>query len=145
MRPEVTLNQSVKSPSGEDLGINVHVRRSERIRNPLQRYNPKFGANREWNNDAVSSIVYMTQDRDLNSNVDTDYMLLLLDGWDTEDCMDKPSTFNTKEYYVLKYQSHDPDTPTYMEALSGENLEEYFKAMDDEIQILTRRDTWDIV
>ena len=32
-----------------------------------------------------------------------------------------------------------------MEALSGENTDEYFKAMDDEIQSLTRRDTWDIV
>ena len=32
-----------------------------------------------------------------------------------------------------------------MEALSGENLEEYFKAMDDEIQSLMRRDTWELV
>ena len=32
-----------------------------------------------------------------------------------------------------------------MESLSGENSEEYFKAMDDEIQSLTRRDTWEIV
>ena len=31
-----------------------------------------------------------------------------------------------------------------MEALSGENPEEYFKAVDDEIQSLTRRDTWKI-
>ena len=50
-----------------------------------------------------------------------------------------------REYYVIKTQSHDPDTPTYMEALSGENSEYYFKAMDDEIKILMRRDTWDIV
>ena len=32
-----------------------------------------------------------------------------------------------------------------MEELPGENTEEYFKAMDDEIQSLTRRDTWEIV
>ena len=32
-----------------------------------------------------------------------------------------------------------------MEALSGENLEEYFKAMDDEIKSLMRRETWEIV
>ena len=50
-----------------------------------------------------------------------------------------------REYYALKTQSHDPDTPTYMEALSGENSEEYFKAMDDEIQILMRRNTWELV
>ena len=27
------------------------------------------------------------------------------------------------EYYVIKSQIHNPDTPTYMEALSGENAE----------------------
>ena len=55
--------------------------------------------------------------------------------------MDTPSTFHMRESYALKTQSHDPDTPTYMEALSGENSEEYYKAMYDEIQILMRIDT----
>ena len=53
--------------------------------------------------------------------------------------------FHMIEYYVLKSQSHDTDTLTYTEALSGENAEEYFKAMYDEIQSITRRDTWEIV
>ena len=55
--------------------------------------------------------------------------------------MDKPSTFHMREYYALKTQSYDPDTPTYMEALSGKNSEEYFNATDDEIQSLMRRYT----
>ena len=59
--PEGTDDQYVTSPSGESLGRNVNVRRSERIRNSPQRYNPVFGAAREWNNDAVASIVYMIQ------------------------------------------------------------------------------------
>ena len=59
--------------------------------------------------------------------------------------MDMTSTFHTRESYALKTQSHDPDTPMYMEALSGKNPEEYFKEMYDEIQILMRRDTWEIV
>ena len=63
----------------------------------------------------------MIQDRDLNRNVDTDYILLLLTELDAEYCMDIPSTFHMREFYVLKTQSHDPDAPTYMEALSGEN------------------------
>ena len=66
----------------------------------------------------------MIQDRDINSNVDTYYILSLLAEWDAEDCMDTPSTFHMRKYYALKTQSHDPDTPTYMEALSGENSEE---------------------
>ena len=129
--PDGNENQYVTSPSGEALGRNVNVRRSERIINSSQRYNPGFGAAREWKNDAVASIVYMIQDRDFDSNVDTDEILSLLAEWDTEDCMDTPSTFHMRESYALKTQSHDPDTPTYMEALSGENSEEYFKAMDD--------------
>ena len=32
-----------------------------------------------------------------------------------------------------------------METLSGENMDEYLNAMDDEIQSLMRRDTWEIV
>ena len=119
--PEVTEDQYVTSPSGEYLGSNVDVRRSKRIINSPQRYNPGFGAARKWKNDAVASIFYMIQDRDLNRNVDTDNILSLMAEWDTEDCTDTPSTFHMRESYALKNQSHDTDTPTYMEALSGEN------------------------
>ena len=66
------------------------MRRSERIRNSPQRHNPGFLAAREWNNDAVASIVYMIQDRDLNSNVDKDDILSLMSECDAEDCMDTP-------------------------------------------------------
>ena len=90
------------------------MRRSKRIRNSPQQYNQGFGDAREWKNDSVSSIVYMIQDKDFNSNVDTDDILLLLAEWDAEDCMDKPSKFHMREYYILKNKSHDPDTPTYM-------------------------------
>ena len=65
----------------------------------------------------------MIHNGDYDRNVDPDEILLLLADWDAEDCMDTPSTFHMGEYYVLKSQSHDTDTPTYMEALSGENLE----------------------
>ena len=41
----------------------------------------------------------------------------------------------------FKFQSHDPDTPTYIEALSGEHTDEYYKDMDDEIRSLIRRET----
>ena len=45
------------------------------------------------------------------------------------------------EYYVLKYQIKDTDTPTYMEDLSGEHADEYYNTMDDEINSLMRKDT----
>ena len=71
VRPEGTEDQSATSPSGEDLRRNVYLRRSKCIRKSPQWYEPGFGATREWNNDAVASIVYMIQDGYLNSNVDT--------------------------------------------------------------------------
>ena len=117
--PDGNENQYVTSPSGEDLGRNVNVRRSECIRNVPQRFNPGFGAAREWKNDSVASIVYMIQDRDFDSSVDTDDILSLLAEWDAKDCMDTPSMFHMRESYALKTQSHDPDTPTYMEAFSA--------------------------
>ena len=58
------------------------MRRSKRIRNSPQQYNPGFGAAIEWNNDAVASIVYMIQEMDLNISVDTDDILSLLAEWD---------------------------------------------------------------
>ena len=59
----------------------------------------------------------MIQDRDIDSNVDTDDILSWLAEWDAEDCMDTPSKFHMRESYALKTESHNPDTPTYMEAL----------------------------
>ena len=50
-----------------------------------------------------------------------------------------------RESYVLKSQIHNTDNPTYIEDLSGESAEEYFKAMDDEIKSLMRSNTWEIV
>ena len=94
--PDGNENHYVTSPSGEALGRNVNVRRSGRIRNSPQRYNPGFGASREWENDTVENIVYMVQDSDIVSNVDTDDILSLLAEWEAEDCMYTPSTFHVK-------------------------------------------------
>ena len=83
VRPEETEDQSVTYLSGESLGGNVYVRRSERIRKFPQLYDPRFGTAREWKNDDVASIVYMIQDGYLSSNIDTNDILSLLVEWDT--------------------------------------------------------------
>ena len=59
--------------------------------------------------------------------------------------MDEPSTVHMRESYFLKSHIRDLDTLTYIEALSSENVGEYYKAVGDEIQSLIRRDTWEIV
>ena len=119
MCPDRNENQYVTSPSREALGKNVNVRRSECIRNSPQWYNPGLRAAREWNNNAVASIVYMIQDREFDSNVDTDDILQLLAEWDAEDCMDTPSMFHMRESYDIKTQSHDPDKASIYVGLSG--------------------------
>ena len=124
MCPDVNENQYVTCPSGEALGRNVNVRHSERIRNSPQWYNPGFESAREWKNDSVARIVYMIQDGGFDSNVDTDDILSLLAQWDAEYCMYTPSTFHMRESYAFKTQSHDPDTPKYMEALSCKKSKE---------------------
>ena len=143
--PEGTEYQSVTYPMGESLVRNVHVSHSKCIRKSPQWYDPGFGSYIERNNNTVASIVYMIQDGDLNINIYTDVILLLLAEWHAEDCMDAPSTFNIIEYYVIKSQSHDPDTPTYMYALSVEHEDEYYNTIDDEIQSIMRRETWEII
>ena len=65
----------------------------------------------------------MILDGDYDINVDMDNILSLPAELDVEDCMYIPSLFHMREYYVLKSQGRDPDTPTYMEALSDENAE----------------------
>ena len=58
-RPEETKFNCVTSRSGETLGKNFHVSCSKCIRKFQQRYDLGFGSAREWNNDAVASIVYI--------------------------------------------------------------------------------------
>ena len=122
--PEGTEDQYVTSTSGESLGGNFHMRRYKRIRKYPQRYEPGFRAAREWKSDTVASIVYMIQDGYFKGNIDTYDILLLIAEWDAEYCMYLPSPFHTREYYVIKYKSHNPDTPTYIENLSGEHADE---------------------
>ena len=48
----------------------------------------------------------------------------LLSEWYAKSFMDATSKFHMRESYVIKSQSRYPDTPMYMEALSGKNADE---------------------
>ena len=74
----------------------AHVRRTECIRKSPWRYDPGFGASREWNNESVASIIYMIQDGDINSNVNMDDILSLMSEWDAEYFMDAPLIFHMR-------------------------------------------------
>ena len=55
-----------------------------------------------------------------------------------------PSGFHIRLYYSLKSHRHNNDTPIYTEEISGEYVEEQYKAMDEEIRILIRNDTQEV-
>ena len=78
-------------------------------------------------------------------NVNTEKNLSLLDEWYAEDCTDVPLTLHMREYYALKYQKHGLDTTLYMESLPGEYSDKYSKVIDDEMHILIRTDTQEVV
>ena len=96
LRPAGDLYQYVTSPSGESLRSNLHVRCSKRIRKYSHQYETVFGSSREWNSDAIASIVYMIQYGYFNKNEDTDDILSLLGDWDKEDYMDLSSMFHMR-------------------------------------------------
>ena len=47
--------------------------------------------------------------------------------------------------YAAKTRQNDPDSPTFHQAINGENAEEYIKAMQTEIATLILQRTWDSV
>ena len=49
------------------------------------------------------------------------------------------------EYYAFKYHSNDTYNKIYMDSLSGENREEYYKYMGDKFHIVIIRNTWGLV
>ena len=87
------------------------------MRKSPQHLNPGFGVTKQWKSDNVKSLVYIISDECYDINVDTDNIISPLSEQDGEYCMDAPSTFHMGESYAIKYHIHDPDTPTYMEAL----------------------------
>ena len=59
------------------------MRRYKRIRKSPHQYDPVFGADREWKNEAIVSIICMTQYGDFNRNIYMDDILSLLSECDT--------------------------------------------------------------
>ena len=125
VRPEGTEYPYITSLSGEVLGKNVYERCSKHIINSPNRYDPGFGAAREWKSDDVASIVYMIQDEDYNRNLYTYDTLSLMAEWYVEYCMDAPSRFHMRESYVLKSKGNNSDTQTNINVLSGEHTSAY--------------------
>ena len=62
----------------------------------------------------------MIQDGDYDRNVDMDKIPYLFSDWDAKHYMYAPSISYMKEFYAIKFHSHDHYTTMYMETLSRE-------------------------
>ena len=58
---------------------------------PTQCFDTVVGAEREWNSDDDSNLVYMLRYEYSDNNVDTDEILCLLSDWYAEYCIDAHS------------------------------------------------------
>ena len=80
-----------------------------------------------------------------DSNIYIGEILFQISVWYSEYLMYDPSTLHIRESYSLKSKNQYPDTPIYMEVLIGEHADEYYKAVNDEVQSLIRRYIWEAV
>ena len=62
-----------------------------------------------------------------NRNVDMDIILSIMSECDAKYFMDVSTTIPIRKSYFIKSHIHDPATPTYLEALSGQHVDEYYK------------------
>ena len=96
------------------------MRHSKNNSKPPQLFDSGLGVKIEYKSGNVLSLVYIIQYNYYDSNVDTDKILSLLYGWDSEYVMDDTSTYHMRESCTIKYQSRDTYDPTYMKEISGE-------------------------
>jgi hypothetical protein len=119
-------------------------RASTRTRLTPTRFTPGEGAasqwkNNEWKNTNVLNLAEHMSELKWTDNDMKEISALLADHDAEETAMNyQPAAFTAKKRY-------DPDTPSYMEAMSGDNAEDYWVTMKGEIDSLVKRQTWDIV
>jgi hypothetical protein len=110
-------------------------------------YDPGIGSAWEWKSNHVANLT-TTLEKGVWTACDwadiTDY----LEEQDAEHamtapCMGQEPTFTANA--AKKRKAHDPDTPNYFEAMSGDSALKYYKAMQEEITNLEKRKTWEVV
>ena len=133
--------------SGDD-GVHFEpagLRRSSRLRKPTTYFDPGiFGPASKWKSDSVASLAACIETVKLSSGDLFELMTMLYD-LDEDEPFVTPKASILNESYSYLAQGQDPDVPVYWDALTGDEAEEWFKAMDTEIQSLVECGTWDVV
>ena len=115
------------------------LRRSSRTRARPVPYQSDFASARQWKNNEVLYLAQTMANLTISISSQTKLNSLLTD-IDAE----TTATNYSPASYAAK-PKHDPDTPSYVEAMSGEQSEDYWRAMQEEISALVKRNTWEIL
>ena len=116
------------------------LRRSTRTtRSSPTQFTPGDGAASKWkNNEVIHLAEHMTalkwSENDMNE------ISALLADHDADE-----TAMNYQQAALAAKKRYDLDTPSYMEAMSGDNAEDYWVTMKREIDSLVRCQTWNIV
>ena len=73
-------------------------------------------------------------------------IVALLADLDLENCFEHPTaSYMSEAYTYLAKKGKDPNAPTYWDAMTDEEADFWYDAMDEEIDNLVKRRTWDII
>ena len=79
-------------------------------------------------------------------NPDLKEIVALLADLDLENCFEHLTvTYMSEAYTHLAKKGKDPNAPTYWDAVTGEEHDFWYDAMDEEIDNLVKRMTWDVI
>ena len=138
---DLNLGQLVQEEEQHE-GQQPELRRSSRSKKAPKLYNPgNFGAAKDWISDQVAMLATSFEENSFTL-ADWSEMLCTLSDVDSDYCMKYPKGYDSVNVGYLAKHKSDPDTPTYIEAMSGEHAMGYFNDMKNEITNLVKRNTW---
>jgi hypothetical protein len=137
--PPTPSTPPISSPSSPSL-LQPTLRRSTRTRTAPQNYSDEGGAASKWKSGQVRAMAAVLDHKQFDPSDWTDVEDILAD-LDSEEVTHRYSPHS----FAAKCMTKDPDLPNYLEAMSGDHAENYRDAMHDEVEALTKRETWELV
>jgi hypothetical protein len=131
-----------QAPTPPPLFLDPSIRRSTGTRQDPQVYTDDGGADSRWKTDQVSGMAAILNHSNFNP----------IDWTDIEDILSDLDHEETIHHYAphamaaSKHTTKDPDLPNYfLDAMSGDNSEDYCDAMKGEVNAFTNRATWGLI
>lgn len=161
--PEIGRPESPQPSSGgedHDQGLEdppIELRCSSRSRKPPTHFQPGWGSARAWKSDQVAALALTleqglqdekplkTEGQEPFMSDDWNEIISCLAEMDMELSLKRPRVDHALDVSLKAKTAHDPDSPSFTEAITGEYADEYWKAMDEEVRNLEKRGTWTMI